>query len=175
MQKLELGLLDPDWEALPDGFTEADLDDPEAARGRITLDTEEDRDHARRMAEAAVVLLANDGTLPIRDHAGKRILVVGPTAADSFTLLGCYSFPSHVGSHAPRSPDRDRDPDGARRPCTPSSRTAGSRYMQGVSIDGDDASGIEPSVVVARRPGPRHRDARRPCRAVRPRDLGRGL
>lgn len=149
LQKLELGLLDPDWEALPDGFTEADLDDPEAARGRITLDTEEDRDHARRMAEAGVVLLANDATLPIRDHAGKRILVVGPTAADSFTLLGCYSFPSHVGSLHPDVPIGIEIPtvlEGVHAEF-PDARIT---YMQGVSIDGDDASGIEPSVVVAR-------------------------
>jgi beta-xylosidase len=149
LQKLELGLLDPDWEALPDGFTEADLDDPEAARGRITLDTEEDRDHARRMAEAGVVLLANDATLPIRDHAGKRILVVGPTAADSFTLLGCYSFPSHVGSLHPDVPVGIEIPtvlEGVHAEF-PDARIT---YMQGVSIDGDDASGIEPSVAVAR-------------------------
>ena len=148
-QKLELGLLDPDWEPLPDGFTEADLDDPEAARGRLTLDTDEDRGLARRIAEAAVVLLANDGTLPLEDQAGKRILLVGPTAADSLTHLGCYSFPSHVGSLHPEVPLGIEIPtvlDGLRGEF-PDARIT---YMQGVSVDGDDASGIEPCVAAAR-------------------------
>ena len=64
-QKLELGLLDPDWDPLPEGFTDADLDDVESVRGRITLDTDEDRALARRVAEESVVLLTNDGTLPL--------------------------------------------------------------------------------------------------------------
>ena len=147
-QKLELGLLDPDWEPLPPGFSEVDLDDPEAARGRITLDTGDDRAHARRVAEAAVVLLANDGTLPIQAQAGKRILVVGPTAADSLTLLGCYSFPSHVGSQHPDVPLGIEIPtvlEGLRAEF-PDARIS---HMQGVSIDGEDTSGIEPSVAAA--------------------------
>src|SRR5579863_8185 len=73
MQKLELGLLDPDWNPLPDGFTEDDLDEAEAVRGRVTLDIPADRELARRVAEQSVVLLKNDGTLPLTDVAGKRI------------------------------------------------------------------------------------------------------
>ena len=53
---------------LPDGFTEADLDDAESVRGRITLDTDADRELARRVAEQSVVLLANDGTLPLAER-----------------------------------------------------------------------------------------------------------
>jgi len=86
-QKLELGLLDADW--APDGG-DADLDPPA------------DRDLARRIAEQAIVLLRNDGTLPL-DHP-RRIAVVGPTADDPITLLGCYSFPAHVGVHHPDLP-----------------------------------------------------------------------
>ena len=148
-QKLELGLLDPEWEALPCGFTEADLDDPEAARGRLTLDADEDRAHARRVAEAAVVLLANDGTLPIASAgAGRRILVVGPTADDSFTMLGCYSFPSHVGSLHPEVPIGIEIPTMLQglRAEFPDARI---RFMQGVTVDGDDGSGISAAVSSA--------------------------
>ncbi len=103
LQKLELGLLDPDWDPLPEGFTESDLDDVESVRGRITLDTDADRELARRVAEQSVVLLKNDGTLPLAEPPA-AILVVGPTADDNMTLLGCYSFPGHVGATHPGVP-----------------------------------------------------------------------
>ena len=63
--------------------------------------------------------------------------------------LGCYSFPSHVGSLHPDVPIGIEIPtvlEGVHAEF-PDARIT---YMQGVSIDGDDASGIEPSVVVAR-------------------------
>lgn len=149
LQKLELGLLDHDWDALPVGFSEVDLDDVESVRGRITLDTYEDRELARRVAEQSVVLLANDGTLPLTDVAGKQILVVGPTADDSFTLLGCYSFPSHVGSMHPDTPIGIELPtvlDGLRSEFPDAEFT----YMPGVTVDGNDASGITPALALAR-------------------------
>jgi beta-glucosidase len=87
-QKIELGLLDPDWE-------------PEAP-GPFDLDPPRSRAVARELAERAVVLLANDGTLPLA--AGTRIAVVGPRADDPTALMGCYAFPVHVGEHHPEVP-----------------------------------------------------------------------
>jgi len=84
-QKCELGLLDPDWSASPpilDGDTAPDLDDPDS------------RALARLVAERAVVLLRNDGTLPLA--AGAKVALVGPQAAAASALMGCYSFPMHV-------------------------------------------------------------------------------
>ncbi|UCM87786.1 beta-xylosidase/alpha-l-arabinosidase [Streptomyces marincola] len=86
-QKAELGLLDPDWSpepaALADGAT-VDLDPPAM------------REVARQLAEESVVLLANrDGTLPLAGTG--RIAVAGPLADDVAPLLGCYTFPRHVG------------------------------------------------------------------------------
>ena len=102
------------------------------ARGRITLDAQVDRALARQVAEQSVVLLRNDGTLPLTGTAGKRVLVVGPTAEDQLTLLGCYSFPSHVGSLHPDVPIGIRS-----RPCWRRSaeELPGSEitYLQGVS------------------------------------------
>jgi beta-glucosidase-like glycosyl hydrolase len=83
-QKAELGLLDPDW----------------SPRARpIDLDSARNRDLAREIAEKSVVLLANDGTLPLRD---KKIALIGPCADDPLAFMGCYSFPNHV---LPRYPD----------------------------------------------------------------------
>ncbi len=88
-QKFELGLLDPGWR-------------PEPAEGPIDLDDAESRALARRLAERSVVLLANDGTLPLRGRP--RLAVVGPRAADANALFGCYSFPVHVGASYPELP-----------------------------------------------------------------------
>ena len=95
LQKLELGLLDEDWSPIPDALRDPD-------RGPVDLDTAEDRALARRIAEAAVVLLRNDGTLPLRPPTS--IAVIGPIADDPIALLGCYSFPAHVGVHHPGLP-----------------------------------------------------------------------
>lgn len=104
LQKAEFGMLDADWSPLPEGWSEADLDDVDAVRGRIALDTAEDRALAREVAERAVVLVRNDGTLPLQADTGIRIAVIGPLADDPFAMLGCYSFPSHVGTLHPEVP-----------------------------------------------------------------------
>ncbi|NUT93936.1 MAG: glycosyl hydrolase, partial [Saccharothrix sp.] len=86
-QKAELGLLDPDWSPLPENVAELVLDSPQA------------QDVALRLARESVVLLANDGILPLRPDT--RLAVVGPLADDPMAMLGCYSFPAHIGVHHP--------------------------------------------------------------------------
>lgn len=86
-QKCELGLLDPDW-ASPEP-DEVDLDDPDSRA--LALD----------VARRSVVLLANDGTLPLRPDV--RLAVVGPRADTFEAFLGCYSFPLHVLVHHPEA------------------------------------------------------------------------
>jgi beta-xylosidase len=88
-QKFELGLLEPGWA-------------PEPAEGPIDLDDVESRALARRLAQRSIVLLSNDGTLPLRGRP--RLAVVGPRAADATALFGCYSFPVHVGASYPELP-----------------------------------------------------------------------
>ncbi|RSN61768.1 glycosyl hydrolase [Streptomyces sp. WAC 04229] len=101
-QKALLGLLDPDWNPVPAALVGADLDDPEALRGRIDLDGPRNRELARTVAEEAVVLLSNDGTLPL--DRPRRIALVGPNADEPTAVLGCYSFPQHIGVHHPATP-----------------------------------------------------------------------
>jgi beta-glucosidase len=84
-QKCELGLLDPDW--APAEPANVDLDPP--ASRRVALE----------LAQRSVVLLANDGTLPLRE--GTRVAVVGPRADTPEAMVGCYSFPRHVLLHYP--------------------------------------------------------------------------
>ena len=83
-QKLELGLLDATFDQPP---TDVDLDSPEH------------RALARRLAEESLVLLSNDGTLPLQ--SGRRIAVIGPNADRPGALFGCYSFLNHVLAQYP--------------------------------------------------------------------------
>jgi beta-glucosidase len=89
-QKEALGLLDPD------AFSGA----PPAT---IDLDPPEHQTLARRLAERSVVLLANDGVLPLVRHGRDlhRVAVIGPNADRAEALQGCYSFANHVLSGFP--------------------------------------------------------------------------
>ncbi|MCI2957521.1 glycoside hydrolase family 3 C-terminal domain-containing protein [Agromyces atrinae] len=96
-QKIGLGLLDgPRWLA-------ADERTADDVRGSIDLDSAENRALARRIAEEAVVLVTNDGVLPLDPATPRRIAIIGPTADDPLAVLGCYAFPTHVGVHHPET------------------------------------------------------------------------
>ncbi|MEV5750025.1 glycoside hydrolase family 3 N-terminal domain-containing protein [Actinoallomurus sp. NPDC052308] len=67
----------------------------------IDLDPPAHRRLARRVAEQSVVLLANDGVLPLR---ADRVAVTGPLAAEPRAMLGCYAFPNHMTARFPDLP-----------------------------------------------------------------------
>ncbi|NNH04575.1 glycoside hydrolase family 3 N-terminal domain-containing protein [Microbacterium ulmi] len=98
-QKIELGLLDGDAGFVPDVLAGDETASADDVRGTVDLDPAENRALARELAERAIVLLSNDGTLPL--NAPRRIALVGPNGDDPFAVLGCYSFPLHVGIHHP--------------------------------------------------------------------------
>lgn len=62
-----------------------------------SLDTESDRKLAREVAQASMVLLKNDGILPLRKDF-KTIAVIGPNAAQGLNLHGDYSYSLHIPS-----------------------------------------------------------------------------
>lgn len=80
LQKARFGLLDPDWEPLVDESR--------------NLDSAANREVARRMAEESIVLLKNDGILPLRARSGAA--VIGPVWEEVRSFMGCYAFPNHV-------------------------------------------------------------------------------
>ncbi|MFJ3863690.1 beta-xylosidase/alpha-l-arabinosidase [Streptomyces nigra] len=146
-QKAHLGLLDPDWSPVPPALDGADLDDAEALRGRIDLDRAANRELARRIADQAVVLLGNDGTLPLTRP--RRIALVGPNAAEPTAVLGCYSFPLHVGVQHPEFPV------GLELPTLQDTLTAEFpdaeiTAVRGTGVDDGDLSGIAAAVEAAR-------------------------
>ena len=62
------------------------------SKEEIKLDTPEERQTAYDIATQSVVLLQNDGTLPLKD--AKNILITGPNANTMWAMCGDYSFPA---------------------------------------------------------------------------------
>ncbi|MDO8106608.1 glycoside hydrolase family 3 N-terminal domain-containing protein [Isoptericola sp. b441] len=132
-QKESLGLLDATFEDAPP--TEIDLDPPEQ------------REMARRLAEESVVLLTNDGHLPLAGPA--RVAVIGPNADRSEALMGCYSFVNHVMPYHPDEPAGIEVPTvlEALRSELPGSTV---RYAPGCTVEGEDRSAFDEAVALAR-------------------------
>jgi beta-glucosidase len=133
-QKCELGLLDAEWEPRP-----ADLDE-------VRLDDERRRATALEIARRAVVLVTNpSGVLPLA--RGQRVAVVGPLADDPMSMLGCYSFPAHVGV---RHPEHSI---GIEIPTVLTelrARCAQVSHAAGCAVTGEDRSGFAAAVAAAR-------------------------
>ncbi|WP_328631588.1 glycoside hydrolase family 3 N-terminal domain-containing protein [Streptomyces sp. NBC_00356] len=91
-QKCELGLLDPE-------------DEPEPSTEPVDLNPSHMRELAAKVAQESVVVLANDsGLLPLPETGGLRVALVGPLADEEAAMLGCYTFPRHVGVNHPELP-----------------------------------------------------------------------
>ena len=118
----------------------------EAIRGSVDLDRPENRDLARGIAEQVVVLLRNDGTLP--PAAPRRIALIGPNADQPTAVLGCYSFPVHVGGQYPELDPGIRLPT-LREALAAEFPDAELSYAPGTTVDGPDSSGIPAAVALA--------------------------
>lgn len=67
----------------------------DAERAGVVVDTPEHRALARTIARKSLVLLRNNGILPLRPG---RIAVIGPNADRARHLLGDYTYPAHIES-----------------------------------------------------------------------------
>ncbi|MEU5553043.1 glycoside hydrolase family 3 N-terminal domain-containing protein [Micromonospora sp. NPDC047793] len=130
-QKEALGLLDATFD-----------DEPQP----VDLDSPEHRSIARRLAEKSVVLVANQGVLPL--PAGRRVAVVGPNADREGALFGCYSFLNHV---LVQHPDVET---GIEVPTVLAAARAefGTdlvSWARGCDVDSEDRSGFDEAVATA--------------------------
>ncbi|MEV6366943.1 glycoside hydrolase family 3 N-terminal domain-containing protein [Micromonospora musae] len=73
------------------------FEDPYVDEGAVltTVNAERHRDVALEIARRSLVLLKNDGVLPLLGGAGK-VALIGPNADDARHLLGDYSFAAHI-------------------------------------------------------------------------------
>ena len=84
--RIKLGMFDP-----PDMVPYTKIDEKE-------LDSAAHREHARKLANESMVLLKNDGLLPLKPEI-KKIAVVGPLADETRPLIGNYAGqPTHIVS-----------------------------------------------------------------------------
>ncbi|MGM7670952.1 glycoside hydrolase family 3 N-terminal domain-containing protein [Microbacterium sp. A93] len=137
-QKEELGLLEPD------------VFEDEAPTS-VDLDSPRHRELARRLAEESVVLLSNDGILPlsISDDRPSRIAVIGPNAHRAEALMGCYSFANHVLAHHPEFPIGFEIPTFLEGLTAELGTDAELVYAEGAAVEGDDRSGFDEAVTAA--------------------------
>jgi len=84
--RIKLGMFDP-----PDTVPYTKIDEKE-------LDSAEHRQHARKLANESMVLLKNDGLLPLKPGI-KKVAVIGPLADQTRPLIGNYAGqPTHIVS-----------------------------------------------------------------------------
>ena len=143
-QKGELGLLDADWSP----------ESPAMAAGELDIDPPEHRAIARELAEASIVLLANDGTLPLgghRDGSARRAVRGRPARLPRVLLVPQPRRDVGARGHGPRH----RGADAARRAACRSCRRAPMRARAGLP-----GHGARP---VGHRRGGRRRPARPTC------------
>jgi beta-glucosidase len=132
-QKLELGLLDETFEG--------------PAPSGVDLDSPTHRELARRLAEESLVLVSNDGTLPV--PAGRTVAMIGPNADREGALFGCYSFVNHVLVQHPGVPAGLPVPTvaGALRDELGAERLT---FARGCDVDSADRSGFDEALGIAR-------------------------
>lgn len=156
------------------GLFESPYVDP--AKAKVVFEDPANVDLARRAAARAVVLLTNDGVLPLRNDL-ERVAVIGPAADDRRLLQGDYHYPSHQETLLERVAEEAAKQDGASAELIylPSGKGAfqpgwyytdhvtpleGLRgalgpatkvsYDKGCEVSGDDKSGFASAVAAAR-------------------------
>ena len=112
----------------------------------IIFDRAEHRAIALRAARESMVLLKNDGTLPLDKGIGS-IAVVGPTANSTRNLLGDYSYTAHLSCEADAVPIVSALR-GIRDRASPGTEV---RYAEGCGISSTATDGFGEAIEAARR------------------------
>jgi beta-glucosidase len=123
---------------------------PDLQRAAVEVARPEHRALNLQVARESLVLLQNDGLLPLDPANVKSVAVVGPNADDDLQQLGDWSLGSP--QHPPEAGKQPREKtttvlDGVRA-VAPAGSTV--RYERGCSVVDDDLSGIPAAVAAAR-------------------------
>ncbi|HRQ39333.1 MAG TPA: glycoside hydrolase family 3 N-terminal domain-containing protein [Chloroflexota bacterium] len=122
---------------------------PDLQRAAVEISRPEHRAVNLEAARQSLVLLQNNGLLPLDPHQLTSIAVIGPNADDDLQQLGDWSLGSW--QHPPEAGKHPREKtttvlDGIRA-LAPAGLDV--RYERGCSIDNDDLSGIVTAVAAA--------------------------
>jgi beta-glucosidase len=123
---------------------------PDLERAAAEIARPEHRAINLAMARESLVLLQNNGLLPLDSAKVKSVAVIGPNADDALQQLGDWSLGS--SQHPPAAGRQPREKittvlDGIRAIAGPSTTV---RYERGCSIVDDDLSGLSAAVAAAR-------------------------
>ncbi|WP_345710994.1 beta-glucosidase family protein [Kineococcus glutinatus] len=128
----------------------------DAPPAHVDLDSPRHRELARELAEESVVLLANDGVLPLGGwaRAPRRVAVIGPNAHRAEALQGCYSFANHVLAHHPDHPMGVEVPTVLQALGTAFAAAGMPRpdlvHVEGCAVEDEDTSGFAAAADAAR-------------------------
>jgi beta-glucosidase len=123
------------------------FDNPYVDESRIPdiLDNEERRKLALEAAREAIVLLKNDGLLPLPKNL-KAIAVIGPNANEPRNMLGDYHYDAHLAKDTV-SVKVVTVLEGIRNKVSKDTKVL---YAKGCDIDSQDRSGFEEAIKISR-------------------------
>jgi beta-glucosidase len=123
------------------------FDNPYVDESRIPdmLDNEEHRKLALEVAREAIVLLKNDGVLPLPKNL-KAIAVIGPNANEPRNMLGDYHYDAHLAKDTV-SVKVVTVLEGIRNKVSKDTKVL---YAKGCDIDSQDRSGFEEAIKISR-------------------------
>ena len=138
----------------------------DVSRAKASNDTSAQRELARKIARKSIVLLRNDGTLPLAPDL-PSVALIGPGADQARYLFGDYAYPAHVESlqdvlDSGEDPFSQQPPPG--RPEIAKSTVdvpslldalrerlgARVRFARGCDVDTSSRDGFEDAIALAR-------------------------
>ena len=72
------------------------FENPYADESQVSLQSDSARELAKEVALQSIVLLENNGILPLNVAQKPKVAVIGPTADDQLAMFSGYSFPVHL-------------------------------------------------------------------------------
>jgi beta-glucosidase len=138
----------------------------EASRAAASSATSAQRELALKIARKSLVLLRNDGTLPLPPGV-RSVAVIGPGADQARFLFGDYAYPAHVESltdvlESGQDPFSQQPPPGRPEIAKPTTDApslldalrehvgSGVRFARGCDVNGTSRDGFDEAVEVAR-------------------------